>query len=172
MKKLFYAFFAALFSFSLMADVTVADKGESNHVIVIPDRCSGYIQNSVADMQNILQQITGVKLPVMKESDVKSGTPKISVGNTAFAKKHTRFAKDANAEEMMSASSSTRVKVKPVTQNHPLVPPPEVDAYPTRNVPSVPTTIASVVCCSHPSGLSHIAICLVGETATSPCAFR
>ena len=101
MKKLFYAFFAALFSFSLMADVTVADKGESNHVIVIPDSCSGYIQNSVADMQNILQQITGVKLPVMKESNVKSGTPKISVGNTAFAQKHTRFAKDANAEEMI-----------------------------------------------------------------------
>ncbi|MBR2508554.1 MAG: DUF4838 domain-containing protein [Lentisphaeria bacterium] len=100
MKKIFSLLLTGVFACSLWADVTVTDKGVSNHVIVIPDSCPGHIQRSVVDMQNILQQITGVKLPIMKESAVKSGTPKISVGNTEFAKKHVRFAKGANAEEM------------------------------------------------------------------------
>lgn len=101
MKKILLAIgFFALASI-LLADVTVADKGKSSYVIVIPDNCPGHIQKSVYDMQSILKQITGVNLPVKKESQVTANTPKISVGNTNFAKKHTAFSKKANAEEMI-----------------------------------------------------------------------
>lgn len=100
MKKLLLAATFFMFAFALFADITITDKGISNHVIVIPDKCSGYVQSAVYDMQNILQQITGVKLPVKKESTVSAGTLKISVGDTNFAKQHITFAKDASFEEM------------------------------------------------------------------------
>ena len=56
MKKLLLAATFFMFAFALFADITITDKGISNHVIVIPDKCSGYVQSAVYDMQNILQQ--------------------------------------------------------------------------------------------------------------------
>ena len=88
MKKALFTLLLFTFTLVGMADVMIAEKGKSNHVIMIPDSCSGHIQKSVYDMQNILHQITGVKLPVKKESTVAAGVPKISVGNTTFAKQH------------------------------------------------------------------------------------
>ena len=100
MRKVLSTLLLFTFALAVMADITIAEKGKSNYVIMIPDNCPGHIQKSVYDMQDILHRITGVKLPVKKESAVAAGVPKLSVGNTNFAKQHVRFAKGANAEEM------------------------------------------------------------------------
>ena len=101
MKKVLFTLFLSFFALAVMADLTIAEKGKSKYIIMIPDNASGHIQKSVYDMQNILQQITGVKLPVVKESTAAAGSAKISVGNTNLAGKYVKFAPGANAETMV-----------------------------------------------------------------------
>jgi len=100
MKKMFLVMGLAV-SFQLCADLTIADGKTSGYVIVIPDGADRTDTLNGMDLQKHLQTITGVKLPMLKESWPRRGKAVISVGATKMAKEKITFGPNAGLEEMV-----------------------------------------------------------------------
>ena len=87
MKKMILLLGLATFSFQLCAGLVLADKGASGYVIVIPDQAASPDARTAVDLQKYLNAITGVKIPVLKESWRRGNKALISVGPTRLARK-------------------------------------------------------------------------------------
>ena len=70
------------------ARLTVASGGKSPYAIVVPDDADqGRIAKAVKLLQDTVSKATGVKLPVVKESALKPGTPAIYLGESKAARR-------------------------------------------------------------------------------------
>ena len=101
MKKMFLLMGLAALSFQLCAGLVLADKGASGYVIVIPDQAERADARSAVDLQKYLNLITGVKIPVLKESWRRGNKALISVGPTKLAKEKVTFGPESGREEMV-----------------------------------------------------------------------
>ena len=77
----------ALLCVSVHAELTLAKNGATDYVIVMPDKCHTAFPPEIEAFTGYLKQMTGVEFSVVKSSEWKEGTPAISVGDTAVARK-------------------------------------------------------------------------------------
>jgi|GEM_PF-2167403 len=92
---------ALLASLPLLADLTLAENGKSDYVIVLPAKAAQVENNLAKEFQQHFARITGVTLPVKNENTLGADTPKIAIGRTELARKNGAFVLKQNPEELI-----------------------------------------------------------------------
>lgn len=83
-----FSSFQAIASSGATPELTLVVNGKSDYTIVIPDPDTGDRVRKAAELlQSILQESTGCKLPIVKESDATANSPHIYLGKTNMAER-------------------------------------------------------------------------------------
>ena len=100
-KKFLLSASLLLVSLSLLADLTLAENGQSDYVIVLPEKSTHVEETLAKEFQQHFARITGVTLPVKKENTLDADTPKIAIGKTELAKVNGAYQPKQDPEEMI-----------------------------------------------------------------------
>lgn len=77
--------------------IILAEKGKSSYRILLAAHPTTQDKKAAADLQQWLQEMTGVKLPIASEANLRT-TKVISIGQTAFLKNHINPKQDLKDE--------------------------------------------------------------------------
>ena len=110
MKKIFVCAILLCSIAVLAAEFVFADNGKAFYTIVVPEKTSGFEEQSAKDLQYFFSKMSGAEFKIVKESAAPAKNA-IYIGKTNFARKA-----DVNADKILHKNTfNSKISLKSIS---------------------------------------------------------